>query len=507
MSPAPGDRAPSLARTFLSGTIYLTAGNWVTFAFNFAVSIILARMLGPEAFGLYALVVSVNEVINLLQGFSFPHALLQSRTESSRLYDTAYTASAGLGLVGILVAGVAAPLLAALRSIDAAWFLLALGLGRALTIQSWVPRAYMERSLRYSALTLMSVVSSIVAGASGLVLAWAGAGVWSLVIRDVLLTLLMFVIPSLWSGYRPRFRIERDEMRQIMGFSRPMFWTRALDIVSERIDRLAIGVVLGDKALGQYQQARYIGEMSALATRAVNQLTFNLYSRLQDDAQRLRRAYELVTYFLARVTTAGGTILFAFPEELVKLLLGEAWLGTAPILRVLGGYAIVEPVLGHLKSLIFARGRPVLNVRIRLAQTAVFVPGVALATALGSTPGIALALVGSSIVGLALALRFNVDLSRGMLGRLYAVPLIAASIAVAGCIAASRQDWLAAVPEPVWVFLPPLAYLACLIAMEGRRLLRELSYLRQQFGGPPPDGEPDSFGRTRVSPGDDAGGA
>ncbi len=489
MSTGSGGQPRTLSQRFLSGAAYLTAGNWFTFAFNFGVNIALARILGPAAFGLYAFVVAVNEFINIIQGFSFGHALVQSRDESDRLYDTAYAASAGLGLVGLVAAAATAPLLA-LRVHEAAWFILILGVGRALIIQSWVPLARLERSLRYRPFTAIGVVSTAVPNLCALGMAWWGLGVWSLVLRDLLGALLMFLLASLWSRYRFRFQVKRDALSQILSFSRPMFLARALDTAFERADRLTIGLFFGDLTLGLYHQGRYLAEMGLVAARPINQLTFNLYSRLQDDLQRLRRSYGIVNYFLSRLSMAGGVVLITFPEETIRLLLGDAWLGTAPILRVLGGFGVVQPIVANLKWLLFARGKPHRNIQIRLVQAAVFLPGVALSVFLASVSGIALALVASAVTGLVLALRYSRDVVRGMLGRLLVTPLIAGALTIAASLAAARMEALEALPYFVWPFLPPAIFLGIILAIEGRTLLLEFSYLRGQLKG------------ERMSPGD-----
>ena len=109
-----------------------------------------------------------------------------------------------------------------------------------------------------------------------------------------------------------------------MSYSRPMFLSRTLEIVIDRVDRVTIGALLGDTATGLYSQARFVAEVGNVATRPLGQLGLNLYSRLQDQPARLARSYELVNYFLARLTLLGGSVLLVFPHETVRVLLGEA---------------------------------------------------------------------------------------------------------------------------------------------------------------------------------------
>ena len=88
-----------LGRRFLIGTALLGAGNSAVSVFNLAVGILLARLLGPEEFGLFAFVFGINELVGIIAAFSLGNALIQANEESQTLYDTAFAMSLGLGLV------------------------------------------------------------------------------------------------------------------------------------------------------------------------------------------------------------------------------------------------------------------------------------------------------------------------------------------------------------------------------------------------------------------------
>ncbi len=101
--PPPQSRG-DLGRRFLVGSLYLGFGSWASYSFNFATQILLARLLGPEHFGLYAFVFAINEMLNIIAGFSLSVALIQSREESQTLYDTAFAICASrVGLVTIVI--------------------------------------------------------------------------------------------------------------------------------------------------------------------------------------------------------------------------------------------------------------------------------------------------------------------------------------------------------------------------------------------------------------------
>jgi PST family polysaccharide transporter len=470
---------PGLARGFLVGTLYLGFGNWLTSALNFAIFIAIARLLGPEDFGVYAFVGSINELLGIVGAFSIGAALIQSREESQRLYDTGFALLALLGAIAVVAAAAVAPFLYQLRSPTAAWFILVLAGCRVLTMLAAVPLAQLERALRYRRFALLGVVSGNVSNFSALGLALLGFGPWSLIGRDVLAVAITIVFAFAWSGYRYRGEVHREEARKLMDFARPMFLSRSLDIVFERMDRVAIGAWFGNAAVGLYQQARTLAETGHLVHRPISKLTLNLYSRLQDDPQRLSRSFVVTNYFLVRLMFAGAAVLIVFPGETIQLLLGEEWLAAAPTLRWLGLHAGILPVFGNALQLLYGRGAMWSNIRVRLLMVSLFAVAIAFAIRFASVDAIAVGLLVTTLSGLALALHFNRDvLGREVVGGLFAVPALCLVLTIAALFGAQRWLPLEELPLVALVPLPFLTYLALLAASERGRLLRELGYLR-----------------------------
>ena len=494
----PSEPQAGLARRFLLATVYLSGGTWLTYVLNFAMTIAIARLLGPKDLGIYAFVAAVNEFLNLVNAFSLGHALLQARTESDRLNDTAYSLAGALGAISLLAALLVAPVLAIYRSSQAAWFIVILGLARIPFLLSGIPIALMERALQYRRLAVLSVLTGNVPNLCALGLAWLGFGPWSLVARDALLALLTFALSLWWWPTRFRFRIGREEARQILRFSNPMFVSRSLDIVNQRLDRLSMGSFFGDTVLGLYHQARYLSEIGSLAVRPIQQLCYNLYCRLQDQEDRLGRASRLVNYFLMRASYAAAALFIAFPDETIRVLLGPAWSGSSPFLRVLGVYAALLPLLDNLQWLLYARARMRENIHLRLIQMLVLLPGIAVSAAIGRPLGIALTLVASTAVGCAVALRQTRSLLRGALLRILAVPTAVLVASVAVCIGLRSSGLLDPLPAILLPALPPLVFAALLLGVERSALLREVGYLRDQFARgaafTPDSAEPDSAG-------------
>ena len=99
MSAPPPPTIDRVGHRFLRGSVALTAGSWFSSFISLGLNLMLARLLGPSAFGVYAFVFAVNEFISIVSAFGIPMAVLQARDESDELYDTAYAMSAALGTI------------------------------------------------------------------------------------------------------------------------------------------------------------------------------------------------------------------------------------------------------------------------------------------------------------------------------------------------------------------------------------------------------------------------
>jgi len=471
----------ALGRSFLIGSVYVGLGNWISAPLNLAIQLLIARMLGPEAFGLYAFVFAISGFASIIGAFSLGLALIQSREESQSLYDTGFAITFGLGLLTLLASLAVAPFLWIFRTPQAAWFLLVMALGRMAVMLSGIPYARLERTLRYGPLALITLIVRNVPNLIALWMVWSGFGVWSLPIRDLLASVLELLLKTAVAGYRFRGQVSRESGRKLMSFSRPMFLMRSMDITFQWTDRVAVGAFLGNAATGVYHQARLLSETGLIATRPFFPMAFNLYSRVQDDAARLARSFSIVNYFMARLLCAGAVVLLVFPGETVQLLLGPEWIETATLLRWLALYTALIPILSNFRELLSGTGRVAQNARIAGFQLLLFAPAVLVSSLAGSAQAVAASLVAATFLGLVLAWYAGVDL----LGKLPLHLFLTPAALLAGTVAlfAGLRAW-GIVAEITWFvrpLLPALVYLAGLVALERSMLLRELNYLRGQL--------------------------
>jgi O-antigen/teichoic acid export membrane protein len=421
------------------GAVWLSGTGYLAFVFNFGLNLVLARLLFPKDFGQFALAGSLVELLSVVTGFSFSQAVIQMQ-DAPGVVETAFVLS--VRLYAALVLGAVA-LGALLRPHYPGPFIplfVALFAVRNLSVISYVYSALLERAFQYAQVSMIRLISTVLSIGVALGLARAGAGVWSLLGREVVLSGVALAGAWVASGWRYRAGYHAETAKRLWAFGWQMFVARALETIWYRADTALLGVLVGTLVLGYYDRSRYLAEFGHyLMSFAAVQVAFPVYARLQGRRDALNYTYRLSHGLLVRLMLPLVIWLAVFPGELVGLLYGAGvrWVETAQILPWLAFYGFLFPIVENTKVLLTGIGQLQDAVRIRLVQVAVALPLLIPAIHVGGARGAAVTMGMSEIAGLWMAYtalrRHVIHLSL----HLYARPA-AAAVAAAGIVAAAR---------------------------------------------------------------------
>lgn len=465
------------AQRAVRGATWLTAGGYLSFALNLAGNIILARLLLPGDFGVFALVSSVAEVLSLLAGLSFSQGIIQMAGEPD-IEDTAYLLTVRLAW-GLLGAGVlAAAIMWAMRGPFLAALLLMVFAVRLVTTISYVYSAQLEREFRYRGLSGLRVASAVGSLSVALALAAGGAGVWSLVGRETVVIFLTYAGLRAITRWRYGGRYNPRTAARLVGLAVRMFAMRTFETLHYRTDIFVLGFAAGTIALGFYDRARFLAELGHYAVSfAAIQVAYPLYARFQADPARLAASYRLVHYFLVRAMVPVLLVMAVLPRELVTLLYGSRWEQTATPLRSLAGYAFVLPILDNAKVLLTGIGRLDEVVRIRLVQLLTILVSLALFVPAWGVAGAGVSVTVSATVGLVLVYWALARSLAEFTLATYVKPVVAGGITglVMVLVRTGMAGEVAAGPGRVIVLaILPALYVTILAVMERGELIRNL---------------------------------
>lgn len=448
---------------------------------TFLVFLVLARLLDPEDFGLVAIATVFVALLQLLVEGGFSQAIIQRVDVERGHLDTVFWTSVltGLALAGGLALA-AGPISRLFGEPLLAQILPVLAIGLVLGALGSTQGAQLRRALRFGPLGVRALVSNLVAGAAGVGLAVAGAGVWALVAQFLVLSAVQTTL--LWGlgGWRPGLAVSRRHFTDIFAFSRNTLGNRVLAFADKRSDDLLIGAILGPITLGLYAVAyRLLTSIMDVLTSTLLGVAFPVFAKLQTEPARLRHTYVRVLKIGAAVAFPLFLFFTIAADEAVRVLFGEKWLAAAPIMAVLALFGALQATLTITESCLTAIGRPQVVFRNRLLGTAVQVTAFAVAAPFGVI-WVAWALVARAYLLAPLPvwslIRAGVIDLRGWL-RSFGTPLLCTSVML-GAVAAVRFGLSGAVGAAprlaAMVAVAVFAYVGALAVID-RPLLRELA--------------------------------
>lgn len=334
------DRPPqrNLRSLALRGIGWTVVEKWGIRLVSFGVFIILLRTLDVAEFGLASLATSVTMILLVFVDAGFPKALIQRKTLGPDDATTAFWTSCGLALVVYVVLFLSAPLFAS--SMDApelTALLRVLGLNVFVTAMSSVPAALLERDMNFRSLGLRSIIGTVVGAAVAVPMALLGMGVWAL-IAQTLGTVTAGAI-ALWSStrWRPAFRFSVSALREMASFGMSLLGIQLLGRIQQNIDKILVNVLLGAEAGGIYFIAqRAVKLIMELVSSVVSRVGLTTFSKLQDDHERLNRAFLQLTFAAGAVAIPVLGVVASLAAIIMPYVGGDGeWGQIVPIMQIL----------------------------------------------------------------------------------------------------------------------------------------------------------------------------
>lgn len=338
----------NLARKTVRGGLTTVTAQGVKFILNIARTMILARLLFPEDFGLISMVTAIIGLASMFKDAGLSMATVQQKRitpeQISSLFWINAAISAVLGICIVLAAPLIAsfygrPELAAVTAALAISFIIS-----GLTIQH---AALLNRHMRFAALAVEQICATCVGLLTAVIMASTGLRYWALVGETiasavVVLTLTFFFCPWLPGKYK-----RGSGARDMLKFGGYLTGFNFLNYLSRNMDNVLIGKFLGAAQLGFYDKAYHLFRMPMGQIRApLSTVAMPALSSLQNDPERFRRYYQHLLDILATVTMPLTIYCALEADFIIPLVLGRQWLAAIPVFRILAIAGFIDAVVG-----------------------------------------------------------------------------------------------------------------------------------------------------------------
>lgn len=340
------------------GALCTASGGAVDFALRLVSTIVMARLLSPEDFGLVAMVLAVTAIAEQFRDLGLTFATVQAQELSHEQVINLFWVNAAIGAGFALVACGAAPAIAAFyhdpRLVPIAIALSVNFLFGGLTVQH---QALLTRQMKQAHMALVRLSAAIASFLVALTLALHHFGYWALVWREIVR--IGAVAAGMWfcCAWLPGLPSRRGRIGSLLRFGTDMTLVQGVVAIVQSLDRLILGRFFGAGVVGLYRQAQQ------LLLVPVQQLKTPIYSvsspglsMLQSETERYRRYYRRILFVFAFTTLPLGLLCAIYAHEITIVLLSAKWAGSAVFISIFGLAAALRPTLDTAELVLITCG-------------------------------------------------------------------------------------------------------------------------------------------------------
>lgn len=375
----------SLRQSGKSGVLWSFLIQGGTQVINFVVTVLLARLLLPEEFGLIGMIAVFMAISRALLDGGFVSSLIRTKNADNIDYSTVFFVNliSSVILYGILF--FTAPFIAAFYQkailVD---LVRVLGLILIINAFSLVQSAKLNKALRFKTQFKLQLPSLIISAGISIWMAYNHFGVWSLVAKDLIYAFLA-TIQLWWYGkWIPSFIFDKEKFRYHFNFGYKLSLTQVINTSFDNLYNVVIGKYFSAAQLGYFTRARSLEQLpTGFFYNAFNRVFYPLLAKISDDDAQLKHYYSQLMRIIVFVVTPTLVYLGVIAEPLFRWLLTEKWLPAVPYFQILLISGIFYPIHKYNLNICYLKGRSDLVLRLSMLHNSLLLVGALSAIWLG----------------------------------------------------------------------------------------------------------------------------
>ena len=382
----------------IKGAGWSAADAFLAQGVSFIIGLVLARLLSPEEYGLIGIVMIFVTVLNGVIDCGFSTAVIRKQDANDDDYNTMFYTNMMFSIILYVCLSLSSPLIANFFNREELIQLVpAMGLTLIINALSLTQQTILTKRIDFKTKTKASLLSSVTSGIVGVICAYCGLGVWSLVIQMLLQKTLYTGVLWILNKWWPSFRFSKDSFHYMWGFGWKLLLSGLLDNIWQQIYQLVVGKFYNPATLGQYTRARhYAALFSSNLTMVVQRVSYPALAEIQNDEERMVAAYRKVIKVTMFVTAICMFFIGAISEPLIVCLIGEKWLEAATYLPLICISMSLYPLHAINLNMLQVQGRSDIFLYLEIIKKILAI----LPISLGIFVGIKAMLLGSIFTGI-----------------------------------------------------------------------------------------------------------
>lgn len=360
----------SMGRTAASSIGWSVVDKWGTRLTSLVVILFLGRILDAEAFGIVAMATVYTALAAVFVDSGFGRSLVQKHVLSDVDKSTAFWINVFLGTALAVLTVLLAPFIAgALDTAVLAPVLQVLSIGLFLNGLSSTPAALLEREFRFKALAMRRAMGTLSGGATAIVCALSGWGVWSLVAQTLVTAAVSAIVLWSTSRWRPTLSFSSKSFRSLRTVGLSVLGIEVVAYFNSQADKLLIGAFMDAESLGYYYIALQITTVvTSLFSSVFGNISLTTFSRVQNETDDLIHWFLRLTSISSLTAIPFFSLVAASAPTLVPFILGDQWQGSVPIIQILSLLGVINAAIMFDRNLLIAVGQGGRAFRMTLGQ-------------------------------------------------------------------------------------------------------------------------------------------
>ncbi len=355
----------SIQSTSRSGISWSLAGQMTKRGLYVAFAVWLAHLLEPESFGLMAMATAVIGFASVFSDMGLSLALIYDRESGDRQYQSVFIIHLIMGILLTTATAALSPAVAAFYG-DPRLLPLSqwLSLGFVLSVPHFIPMALLRKELAFKKIALTEIAVTALSGGAAIAFAYAGAGVYAIVIQTLFYKVLLSLVLWWVSPWRIHLRFRRGRLRGILTFSAYSLATEIVDYTARNIDNILIGKYMGSASLGFYDFAyKVMLSPNIFISSAISNVLFPVFSKIQQDTKTIKSMFLKAQRVLVLIVAPAMLGLVATADVFILTILGPNWSGMTRVLQIMAFVGAQKAVGALLTNLYLSQGRVDLSFR------------------------------------------------------------------------------------------------------------------------------------------------
>lgn len=337
---------------------------------SFVVSIFLARLLVPEDFGTVGLALVFANFVEMFVDFGFSNAIVQKQNVAQVQLSTIFWLNFIIGLVlsvvmflcsGLIAVFFDTPILSSIVKVFSITFII-----KALAA---VPTAIFQKELSLKKPVVISLISSFLTSVLGIILAYSGFGIWSIVISQVSNWILSTILLWIVLDWRPSFVFQLHEIKDLWRFGYKYSLAGAIDNLFYRLDTLIIGKIFSPITLGLFYRGQSLNNLVIkFAFSSIANVVLSTFSKLKDNIEHLKDSMTKLMHLVTFTTCFFAGIMYLSSEQIIVILFTDKWIDAVPFFKIFSIFPFYYTLPNIIYSSINSIGKSGVVLKIQIVS-------------------------------------------------------------------------------------------------------------------------------------------